>query len=159
MVLGGAGMAVAGVAAVIGLAIHGGSDDGGASSTDGHAGDTTLYTNDLVAGECLIGAGFDPNTDDSVTDMQAVDCATAHDAEVLQINVLDATEAKSYDIDDDSQIEEHCRQFLDADQKRLLRDDRYFLLGLTETAHPVTGDHVACLLVRSNGGPLHGRLG
>lgn len=161
MVLGGAGMAIAAVAAVVGLAIHGAADDGARSSggSGSRSGDTTLYTNDLVAGECLIGAGFDPNSDDPVTGMQEVDCATAHDAEVLQINVLDSTEAKNYDIDDDSQIQEHCRQFLDPDQKQLLRDDRYFLLGLTETAHPVTGDHVACLLVRANGGPLHGQLG
>ena len=158
MVLGGAGMAVAAVAAVVGLAIHGAADDSTGSGGSG-SDDTTLSTNDLVAGQCLIGAGFDPNTDDSVTGMQQVDCATAHDAEVLQINVLDATEARDYDIDDDSQVQEHCRQFLDGDQRKLLRDDRYFLLGLTETAHPVTGDHVACLLVRANGGPLHGRLG
>lgn len=137
----GAAVAIAGISGSVGS-----TDDG-------------LDTNDLTAGECLVGAGLDPGTDDPVSDLEDVDCATAHDAEVLQINVLDSAEADAYDFDDAGQIDQTCRRFLDPDQKKLLESDDYFLIALTESETPSTGDHVACLVVRSDGGPLHSRLG
>lgn len=148
----GIAVAVAGIGVGAAIAIAAISDSTGST-------DEGLTTNALTAGECLVGAGLDPSTSDPVSDLEEVDCATAHDAEVLQINVLDSAEAESYDFDDDQQIDQTCRRFLDEDQKRLLEDDQYFLVALTESETPETGDHVACLLVRADGGPLHGQLG
>ncbi|NYJ00580.1 hypothetical protein HNR19_001278 [Nocardioides thalensis] len=127
--------------------------------SDGDGGSEELFANDLEAGQCLIGAGLDLTNDDPVSDMEVVDCATSHDAEVLAANVLDREEAASYDMDREGQADEYCRDFFSPEQKALLRQDAYGLLALTELAEPETGDKVACLLVDADGDPLRGSHG
>lgn len=119
---------------------------------------TEVFANDLQRDQCLIGAGFDPTTDDPVTDIEVVPCAGAHDAQVLEINVLDQREASSYDFDDDSQVQVTCTRLFSRAQKELFEGSRYFLLAFTQTRTPVTGDKVACLVVRADGGSIRGFL-
>lgn len=151
------------IAIVIGIAIAVAGIGAGAViaivAVAGADSDEELFANDLEAGQCLIGAGLDVTTDDPVSDMEVVDCASAHDAEVLAVNVLDREEAASYDIGRDGQADEYCRDFFSPAQKKLLQQDAYGLLALTELAEPETGDKVACLLVDADGDPLHASLG
>lgn len=119
---------------------------------------TVVFANDLQRGQCLNGAGFDPTTNDPLTNIQVVDCAGAHDAQVLEVNVLDRREAEDYDFDDDSQVDVTCIRLFTPAQKALLEGDKYVLLAFTQTRTPATGDKAACILVRSDGGPLRGFL-
>lgn len=148
----GVAVAVAGIGAgaVIAIVALVGSDGDDGGSED-------LFANDLVAGQCLIGAGLDLTTDDPVSDLEVVDCTTAHDAEVLAVNVLSRQEAASYDLGRDGQADEYCRPFFGDEQKALLQREDYGLLALTEVAEPETGDKVACLLIDTNGDPLPGK--
>lgn len=154
------------IAVVVGIAIAVGGIGVGTviaivalvGSADGDH-DEVLFANDLEAGQCLIGAGLDLTTDDPVSDMEVVDCATAHDAEVLAVNVLSREEAASYDMGRDGQADEYCRPFFSDAQKELLRQPDHGLLALTEHAEPETGDKVACLLVDADGDPLPGSAG
>ena len=114
-----------------------------------------VFANDLEAGQCLNGAGFDPRTDDPVTDIEVAPCSTAHDAQVLEVNVLDAREAADYDFDNSDQIDVNCRSLFSPAQKALFTGvSPYFLLAFTESRTPRTGDKVACLVVRADGGHL-----
>uniref|UniRef100_UPI0015FF17E8 hypothetical protein n=1 Tax=Nocardioides stalactiti TaxID=2755356 RepID=UPI0015FF17E8 len=117
-----------------------------------------LLANDLEVGQCLIGAGLDPGTDDPVSALEVIDCAEAHDAEVLAVKVLSAEEAAAYDFEDDDGAVTSCEPLFSAKAKRLLERQDLFLFALTETATPVTGDKVACLLVDANGEKLFGSL-
>jgi len=138
-----------GIAAVVGSIAGSDSDSGSQSGSSGE-----VYVNDLEPGQCLIGAGF--ATDEPVTALEIVSCSTAHDAQVLAVNVLDSKEADAYDFNDDSQIDTTCRPFLSEAQKEFLRGPEYFLVAFTETEEPVTGDKVACLVRKADGAPLNG---
>lgn len=120
--------------------------------------DDGVYTNDLKEDQCLIGAGLDPGNDDPVSDLEVVDCATAHDAEVIAVKVLDADEAAAYDFEDDNGAVKTCRDLFNPAEMKLLNRPELYLIALTESAEPVRGDKVACLLVRQDGGVLHGSL-
>lgn len=128
------------------------SDDSAGSASD------EVRANDLDEDQCLIGAGLDPGNDDPVSDLEVVDCSTAHDAEVIAVKKLDADEAAAYDFEDDNGAVKTCRDLFTSAQMKLLNRSDLYLIALTETAEPVTGDKVACLLVRQDGGALHGSL-
>ena len=138
-----------GIAGIVGSIT--GSDSVEASDSGGG-----VLANDLAEGQCLNGAGLHPSSSDPVSGLEVVDCSTAHDAEVLAVNVLDADEAAAYDFDDDSQVDANCRRFFSETDKEVLRAGDYFIWALTETQEPVTGDKVACLVVNADGAPLHG---
>ena len=141
-----------GVAALVG-AIAGSTSD--SSSQEGI---DVVYTNDLKEDQCLIGAGLDPGNDDGVSNLEVVDCSTAHDAEVIAVKVLNADEAAAYDFEDDNGAVKTCRDLFSPPEMKLLNRPGLYLIALTETAEPATGDKVACLLVREDGGTLHGSL-
>ncbi len=118
-----------------------------------------VLVNNLEARQCLIGAGLDPSSpsfDAGVSGLEIVDCGTAHDAEVVAVNVLDGDEAASYDFEDGNGAFESCRPYFSPEQKKLLQRDDLYLIALTESAMPTTGDKVACLLTNADGSPLHG---
>jgi len=140
-----------GVAALIGSIV--GSDG---DSTSSQGGD--LLTNDLQEDQCLIGAGLAPGTDDPVSNLEVVDCSTAHDAEVIAVKVLNADEAAAYDFENDNAAVQTCRDLFSTAEMKLLHRPDLYLFALTESAEPTTGDKVACLLVREDGGTLHGSL-
>lgn len=127
----------------------GGSDLSSSSSSDS----AQLLVNDLEAGQCLIGAGF--ATDEPVSNLEVVDCSTAHDVQVLDVNVLDSEEAAAYDFDDPASSGKACTPVLSASQKELLQGREYGLVAFTETGSPVVGDKVACLLKRTDNQPIH----
>lgn len=138
-----------GIAAIVGSI-------GGSDSQEATGSSSDVLANDLKEGQCVIGAGLHPESTEPVTGLEVVDCSSAHDAEVLAVNVLDADEAAAYDIDDDSQIDANCRRFFSEREKEILKREDYFIWALTETSQPVIGDKVACLVVNANGEPLHG---
>lgn len=118
-----------------------------------------ILANDLEAGQCLIGAGLDPSSAsfaEGVSGLEVVRCTTAHDAEVIAVNVLDSEEAAAYDFDDSNGAFESCRAFFSPEQQKLLNRDDLFLIALTESATPTKDDKVACLLANADGAPLHG---
>ncbi|MDZ5622911.1 hypothetical protein SFC88_18875 [Nocardioides sp. HM23] len=117
-----------------------------------------VFANDLQAGQCLIGAGFDPSTDEGISNVEVVGCSTSHAAQVLEVKVLDEQEAAAYEFDDSSQIDLHCTQNFSRAQKQLFRGNTYFLLAFTQSRTPSTGDKVACLVVRADGGQIRGFL-
>lgn len=133
-----------------------GSDHGGMTMEEIQAG---VLVNNLAARQCLIGAGLDPSSPSfaaGVSGLEVVDCGTAHDAEVIAVNVLDGDEAASYDFGDGNGAFESCRPYFSAEQTKLLQRDDLYLIALTERATPTTGDKVACLLTNADGSPLHG---
>lgn len=155
------GIAIAVIVTTLGSCISGlvgiiGSLDGSDSATGSPQAVTEVYANDLVVGQCLNGAGLKPGTPEPVSALRVVECSTAHDAEVLAVKVLDSEAAANYDIDDDSQIDVSCRNLFSESQKEILHAGDFFIWALTETAEPVTGDQVACLVVDGEGGPLRG---
>lgn len=125
-------------------------------SSEVTSGPDPLGANDLQEGQCVNGAGLDPSDDNPVAGLEVVACSTAHDGEVLAVNVLDAEEAAAYDFDDDSQIDANCRAFFSEREEEILLSEDYFLWALTETSDPVTGDKVACIVVDAQGDPLRG---
>lgn len=133
-----------------------GSDDDSASSSGGSEGG--LLANELAAGQCLIGAGLDPGSNDPVSGLEVVDCSVGHDAEVIAVNVLDAEEAAAYDFEDDDGAFNSCRDYFSPAQMELLNQPELYLIALTESQNPAPSDKVACLLTRADGKPLHGSL-
>ncbi len=119
---------------------------------------TDLFANDLRAGECLLGVGFDPSSHNGLSDLEVTECAGSHNAQVLEVRVLSDREAADYDFADDDQGNRSCFPLFSRAQRELFRDDRYTLLSFTEKARPISGDKVACLVVRSDGAPYRGFL-
>lgn len=117
-----------------------------------------VLANDLQAGQCLNGAGFDPSTDEGISDLEVVRCSTSHAAQVLEVKVLDEQDAAEYEFDNTDQIDIHCTQNFSRAQKQLFSGNLYFLLAFTETRTPSSGDKVACLVVRADGGLIRGFL-
>ena len=117
-----------------------------------------VFANDLQAGQCLIGAGFDPNTDEGISNLEVVRCSTSHAAQVLEVKVLDEQDAAEYEFDDEDQIDVNCTQNFSRAQKQLFTGNTYFLLAFTESRTPSSGDKVACLVVRADGGLIRGFL-
>ena len=128
------------------------------TSTNSQEGDDVVFTNDLQEDQCLIGAGLEPRSEDSVSNLEVVGCSTAHDAEVIAVKVLNADEAAAYDFENDNAAVDTCRDLFSPAEMKLLNRSDLYLIALTESAEPVTGDKVACLLVRDDGGTLHGSL-
>lgn len=131
-----------GIAALIGAigSIDFDSDD---VSTSGE-----VYVNDLKAGQCLNGAGF--ATDEPVSGLEIVDCSSAHDVQVLEVNLLDSAEAAGYDFDDPGSSAGVCNPVLSETQKALVQSRDYGLVAFTETGSPGVGDKVACLVKRAD---------
>ncbi len=131
-----------GIAALIGAigSIDFSSDDATASGD--------VYVNDLKAGQCLNGAGF--ATDEPVSGLEIVDCSTAHDVQVLEVNLLDSEEAADYKFDDPQSSARVCNPVLSESQKALVQSRDYGLVAFTETGSPVVGDKVACLVKRAD---------
>lgn len=158
----GIGVVLATCGSCIGGVIGAFTDDAPSGSSPGDQPDemqVQIVANDLEARQCLIGAGLDPTSssfDDGVSGLEVVDCSTAHDAEVIAVNVLDAEEAAAYDFEDSDGAFESCRPFFSPAQRKLLERDDLFLIALTESATPTAGDKVACLLTNADGSPLHG---
>lgn len=134
-----------GIAAIVGSI--GGSDSQEASGSSGE-----VFVNDLTAGQCLNGAGF--FTDEPVSGLEIVDCSSAHDVQVLEVNVLDSEEAAAYDFNDSNSTEAACDPVLSASQRDLFRGREYELVAFTETARPGVNDKVACLVKRADDTPI-----
>lgn len=117
-----------------------------------------IFANDLQRSQCLVGTGFDPSSNDGVSNLEVTDCAGAHNAQVLEIRVLGEREAADYDFADSDQGNRSCFPLFSRAQKALFRGTRYTLLSFTETATPGRGDKVACLVVRTDGGLIRGFL-
>jgi hypothetical protein len=137
-----------GIAAIFGTI--GGSDPGTSS------GSGEVFVNDLVAGQCLNGAGF--FTDEPVSALEIVDCASAHDVQVLEVNLLDTSEVAEYDFNDPDSAGEVCDPVLSAQQQQLVSSADYGLIAFTETGSPGVGDKVACLVRRADNKPIRGFL-
>lgn len=149
---------------LIGLGVLVATCGGGIAALIGAIGDIDLtsdsspdseqvFVNDLEAGQCLNGAGF--ATDEPVSALEIVDCSTAHDVQVLDVNVLDSKEVREYAFDDPQSSGKVCNPVLSDGQKELLHGREYGLVAFTETGSPVIGDKVACLVKRSDNEPIH----
>jgi hypothetical protein len=119
---------------------------------------TQVFANDLRRGQCLVGVGFDPSSNNGISALEVTECAGAHNAQVLDVRVLSSREASNYDFADNDQGNKSCFPLFSPAQRELFRGDKYTLLSFTETARPSRGDKVACLVVRSDGAPYRGFL-
>lgn len=117
-----------------------------------------VFANDLQGGQCLIGVGFEPSSNQGISHLEVTGCARSHNAQVLEVNVLSEREAAEYDFDDRNQGNVSCFPLFSRAQKALFEGDRYTLLSFTETATPQQGDKVACLVVRTDGTEIRGFL-
>lgn len=117
-----------------------------------------VFANDLKRSQCLIGAGFEPGSNQGISNLEVTDCAGAHNAQVLEVRVLSQREAADYDFTDSDQGNESCFPLFSPAQKALFQGDEYTLLSFTETASPTQGDKVACLVVRTDGKLYRGFL-
>lgn len=117
-----------------------------------------VFANDLKRSQCLIGAGFEPGSNQGISNLEVTDCAGAHNAQVLEVRVLSQREAADYDFTDSDQGNESCFPLFSPAQKALFQGDQYTLLSFTETASPTQGDKVACLVVRTDGKLYRGFL-
>ena len=113
-----------------------------------------VFVNDLKAGQCLNGAGF--ATDEPVSGLEIVDCSSAHDVQVLDVNLLDSKEVRRLRL-------RRPRELRQGVQPGPLRRARrscstgvsYGLVAFTETGSPGIGDKVACLVKRADNEPIH----
>jgi hypothetical protein len=119
---------------------------------------TEIFANDLQRSQCLNGLGFDPSANDGISRLEVAECEGAHNAQVLEVRVLTAREAAAYDFKDSSQGDRSCFPLFSRTQKALFQGDKYTLLSFTETADPIEGDKVACLVVRTDGARIRGFL-
>jgi hypothetical protein len=119
---------------------------------------TEIFANDLQRDQCLLGVGFDPSSNEGVSNLEVTDCAGSHNAQVLEVRVLSDREAADYDFADSDQGNRSCFPLFSNAQKALFQGDKYTLLSFTETATPTRGDKVACLVVRSDGALYRGFL-
>jgi hypothetical protein len=149
---------------LIGVGVLVASCGGGIAAIVGSIGDAVtqgsssdeVFVNDLEAGQCLNGAGF--FTDEPVSGLEIVRCSSAHDVQVLEVNVLDSEEATSYDFNDPDSAGKVCDPVLSPRQKQLVRSRDYGLIAFTETGSPGVDDKVACLVKRADNTPIHGFL-
>lgn len=125
------------------------------NDSDAGPGDEDISANDLTPGQCLVGTGLEPG-DESVGSLKDVSCSSPHDAEVVAVNPLDQEEAADYDFESENGAFDSCEPYFSARAKKLLEREDLFLIALTESATPVTGDQVACLIVHEDGSPLEG---
>ena len=117
-----------------------------------------VFANDLRRDQCLIGVGFEPGSNQGISNLEVTGCAGAHNAQVLEVRVLNGREASEYDFTDQDQGNRSCFPLFSPAQKALFQGDKYTLLSFTETATPAQGDKVACLVVRTDGRLYRGFL-
>jgi hypothetical protein len=117
-----------------------------------------VFANNLQRDQCLLGVGFEPGSTQGISSLEVSGCTGAHNAQVLEVRVLNAREAAEYDFADDEQGNKSCFPLFSPAQKALFQGDKYTLLSFTETATPTQGDKVACLIVRTDGALYRGFL-
>jgi hypothetical protein len=117
-----------------------------------------VFANALQRDQCLLGVGFEPGSNQGISNLEVTECAGAHNAQVLEVRVLNGREASEYDFADNNQGNKSCFPLFSPAQKALFRGDKYTLLSFTETATPAQGDKVACLVVRTDGALYRGFL-
>ncbi|GHJ57874.1 hypothetical protein NOK12_03930 [Nocardioides sp. OK12] len=110
--------------------------------------------NDLAVGDCisaenLVGADVEEEGFGFIT---IEDCTDEHDAEVVGTLTLNAEQAAAYA---DSPVAEICQSLVldDPDLVELVGPG-IDLLTITDSAEPVAGDTVACVLYNADGSPL-----
>jgi hypothetical protein len=113
--------------------------------------------NDLKDGQCITGSGLD-DKGGSVSTIKVVGCSEEHDGQVIATKTLSSKEADEYDFGNQEDIVTNCTPMLDKDEATLVFDPKYYLLALTQSENPSSGDHVACVLVLKDGGSLDRKL-
>lgn len=110
--------------------------------------------NELAVGDCisadnLVDADVETEGFSFIT---IEDCTDEHDAEVVGTMTLDAEQAAAYA---DSPVGEICQSLvLDDPELFALIGPGVDLLTITDSAEPVAGDTVACVLYNADGSPL-----
>ena len=117
-----------------------------------------VFANALQRDQCLLGVGFEPGSTQGLSNLEVTECAGAHNAQVLEVRVLNGREASEYDFANENQGNLSCFPLFSPAQKALFKGDKYTLLSFTETAEPAQGDKVACLVVRTDGALYRGFL-
>lgn len=117
-----------------------------------------VLANDLEAGQCLIGLGFEAGSNTGLANLEVKPCRGAHNAQVLEVRVLTKREAADYSFADPQQGNKSCFPLFSPAQRALFQDDKYTLLSFTQSISPNAGDKVACLIARTDGKPYRGFL-
>lgn len=116
------------------------------------AGSTMKDVNDLKTGDCVNINGLE-GSEETFDSLEDVDCAEAHDAEVLATVKLTADQASNYETTGGSDL---CNAALPLEEQPTADNLEY--LFLTDLQEPKTGDTLACLVQAADGTKLTGRV-
>jgi hypothetical protein len=116
--------------------------------------DDLLPVEQLKTGECLNASNLTDDSEDFVEDIEEVDCASPHDAEVLATKELTKDDAESYDPASSTLCSDLITEGGLAD--KVGPDMGYF--GLTTDAEPKAGDKLVCIAYKLDGSKLDAPL-
>jgi hypothetical protein len=110
---------------------------------------------DLDRGDCVDAAPFLAGKQATLADLARADCDDLHDAEVLVLVDLDASEAAAYRPVVPDAI---CLDALDGRADAAVSDERLLVAGVADSAKPSSGDTLACFGFAADGKRLEGRV-
>lgn len=110
---------------------------------------------DLGRGDCVDGEPFLKGRQPALDDLSRADCDDAHDAEVLLLIRLDATQAAAYR---PVVPDEVCMDALDGRADAAVSDQRLLVAGVADRTDPRKGDRLACFGFAADGTRLEGRV-
>ncbi len=112
----------------------------------------------LKQGQCVTANGLNDD-DEPVSQIEIVDCETAHDGEVTATKSLPAAEAEDYDIGDSEAVIDMCREITDEAIFGSLNTADILFIGLTQSENPGSGDKFVCIASNADGTKLQEKLG
>ena len=110
---------------------------------------------DLDRGDCVDGAPFLAGEQATLADLTRADCDDLHDAEVLVLVDLDASQAKAYRPVVPDAI---CLDALDGQADAAVSDERLLVAGVADRREPREGDTLACFGFAADGTRLDGKV-
>jgi hypothetical protein len=119
-----------------------------------HHGDISSVA-DLDKGDCVDAAALLEGKQPALTDLERTSCDDQHDAEVLVLVHLDATQAAAYR---PVVPDEVCIDALPSEAGAAVSDERLLVAGVADRTRPAEGDTLACLGFAADGTRLDGKV-
>jgi hypothetical protein len=110
---------------------------------------------DLERGDCVDAAPFLAGEQPALADLSRADCEGLHDAEVLLLVDLDASQATAYRPVVPDVI---CLDALGEEADAAVSDERLLVAGVADRSKPAEGDTLACFGFAADGTRLEGRV-
>jgi hypothetical protein len=110
---------------------------------------------DLDKGDCVDASAFLHGEQPTLADLKRADCDGEHDAEVLVMVHLDATQAAAYRAVVPDEV---CLDALPDEAGAAVSDQRLLVAGVADRARPAKGDALACFGFAADGTRLDGKV-